>query len=242
MKSSACKRDCRRLDPIAGPAVRGRVNSAAMRYPACIAASVLPAGRGSSAVSRIGAARGDFPERRCAGHRWRPQRPGLRGLPGRGRVEGAGAGAPPYRRRCRGHRGIPSGLPQLAGQLHGQPAQPEGDRRPAPGRARPARGGKVLCELPAFARWPQLQARRRAHPGRGGEVVGARCPALAGLLRDARSHRGGAARVDAAHAAKCFRPLRAGRLAQFGIGGEAVEDAGHARPPRPARPVHQVGR
>src|SRR3546814_136935 len=60
------------------------------------------------------------------------------------------------------------------------------------------------------------------------------------VLRDARPRRRRAARADDAHAAERVRPLRARRLAGLAVGGEAVEAPGHARPPRPARPVHQV--
>ena len=38
------------------------------------------------------------------------------------------------RRRRGGDRGVPSRLPQLGGRLHGEPAQPEGDRRSGAGR------------------------------------------------------------------------------------------------------------
>ncbi len=60
-----------------------------------------------------------------------PQRPGLRLLPRRRRPQGGRVRAP--RSGGRGGRdgGIPSRLPQLGGGLHGEPAQPQGDRRPA---------------------------------------------------------------------------------------------------------------
>jgi len=46
---------------------------------------------------------------------------------------------------------FPSGLPQLDGELHGQPAQPEGRPRPQPRRARARRRPAAAVELPAAA-------------------------------------------------------------------------------------------
>src|SRR3546814_7907395 len=66
--------------------------------------------------------------------------------------------------------------------------------------------------------------------------------APAGVLRDARARGRRAARTDDAHAAQRQRSLRARRLAGLAVGGQAVEAPGHARPPRLARPVHQVRR
>ena len=65
------------------------------------------------------------------------------------------------RRRRGGDRGVPSGIPQLGRRLHRQPAQPEGDPRPAPARARPADRRAARAELPAGAGRPLSPVRRR---------------------------------------------------------------------------------
>ena len=51
-----------------------------------------------------------------------PQRPDLRVLPREGGPQGQGARAPRRGRRRRGHRGVPSRLPQFGRRLHGEPA------------------------------------------------------------------------------------------------------------------------
>ena len=72
------------------------------------------------------------------------------------------------RRRRRGHRGIPSGLPQLDRELHGEPAQSEGDPRPAPRRARAARSSSARsptscrCRTATTSRWAAGSRRRSA--------------------------------------------------------------------------------
>ena len=58
--------------------------------------------------------------------RRRPQWAGLRRLSSRGRAQGHGTRTARRRRRRRRNRGIPSGLPQFRGGLHGVVAQSEG--------------------------------------------------------------------------------------------------------------------
>ena len=84
--------------------------------------------------------------------------------PLRGRIR-----APLHPRRSRRHRGIPPRLPQLHRQLHGEPAEPQGDPRPAAGRARPEGARAAHAELPAAARRPRAHRgpRQRPHHGLG---------------------------------------------------------------------------
>ena len=65
------------------------------------------------------------------------------------------------RRRRGGHRGIPSRIPQLDGELHGQPAAPEGHSRPAAGRAWAAHRRASARELPAAVRSRRRRPRDR---------------------------------------------------------------------------------
>jgi hypothetical protein len=76
---------------------------------------------------------------RCDRHRGRPQWPDLCLLSREIRSQGRSLRAPPHRRRHGGDRGVPPRLPQFHGQLHRLPARPQGERRTAPRRARPAR-------------------------------------------------------------------------------------------------------
>ena len=102
------------------------------------------------------------------------------------------------RGRRRGDRGIPSRLPQLRGELHGEPAQPEGDPRPAARRARPARSssGPFSNFLPLRGRplpegrrrrWRPRSARSRNSRARDAERLPAyydRLERVADVLRD----------------------------------------------------------
>ena len=141
--------------------------------------------------------------------RRRPQRPHLRLLPRQIRPLGGRFRAPRHPRRRRRHRGIPPRLPQLHRQLHGEPAEPQGDPRPAAGRARPEGARAAHAELPAAARRPRAHRRPRASATRVAAVRrfsprDARTAAR--LLQDARRRRGNAAR------ASCWKhrpPIRA---------------------------------
>ena len=174
----------------------------------------------------------------------RPQRAGLRLLPRRGRARGRGARAPRRRRRRGGDRGVPSRLPQLDRQLHGQPAAAEGDRRPAARRARPARSSsgrsRTSCRWPtgatsssaagSSARRPRSRASRRATPQR--------LPAYYAML-DARGRR--AARPGAGDAAERWATARRDAARARWQAGAACAAWPSLAQARRARPVHQVG-
>ena len=117
----------------------------------------------------------------------------------------------PWRRwRRRGHRGVPSRLPQFHRQLHGQPAAPEGNPRSAPRGARVDDRRAAAGQLPAASGRRLPQGRRRAcrHAGGSGALFDARCGRVAGILRDARSRRGGFAGTAARDAAQRRRRRR----------------------------------
>ncbi len=99
---------------------------------------------------------------RCRDRRRRPQRADLRRLSRHGRAEGEGRRAAGDRRRRGGNGGILPRLPQLDRGLHRQPAQPEGDQRPAPPRTRAADRRAAGPEFPACAGRPLSPVGRRA--------------------------------------------------------------------------------
>ena len=108
--------------------------------------------------------------------RRRPQRARLRGVPRGGGASRLRARAPRHPRRRGGHRGVPSRLSQLDGELHRQPAQPEDHPRPAARRARPRHRPARAVELPAAAgrdgrRLPRGRRRPRRDAGGGREVL-----------------------------------------------------------------------
>ncbi len=126
---------------------------------------------------------------------------------GQGRAAGEGRRAPPRRRRRGGHRGVPSGLPQLGRLLHGQPAQPEGHPRPRPAPAWPDDRRAPRPELPAAPGRALSPRRRGPHQGADREVQQPRRRALRRLRGGARAHRRRAARPCAAGAAERRRGL-----------------------------------
>ena len=91
----------------------------------------------------------------------------------RGRAEGDGARAPRRGRRRGGDRGIPSRLPQLGGQLHGLPAEPQGHRATwTCRRTACASSSGRLVQLPADRRTARyLASAAGAHAGRGRQVL-----------------------------------------------------------------------
>ena len=82
-------------------------------------------------------------------------------------------------RRRRGHRGVPSRLSQLDGELHGQPAPPESDpRSPARGaraRDRPAAARRTSCRCPTAGALPQVGGGTRRDAGGGRALLASRC-------------------------------------------------------------------
>ena len=84
-------------------------------------------------------------------HRCGPQRPGLRLLSRPRGPQGAHARTARRGRRRGGDRGVPSRLPQLDRELHGEPAAAEGDPRHAARRARAAHRRAADLELRAAA-------------------------------------------------------------------------------------------
>ena len=175
-------------------------------------------------------------------HRRRPQRPRLRVAISPARARSVRARAAQRPRRRRGDRGIPSGLPQFDRELHGEPAQSQGDPRPA---ASPSTGCAIV-ERP-FVEFPAA-AGRRLSQGRaaGSTPTQARSRAIFAARRRARCPR--ITRCSIASPTCCAiccsrrRPMSAAActtlLAAWKV-GEALPRARPRRAARRARPVHQ---
>ncbi len=172
-------------------------------------------------------------------HRRRTQRARLRRVSCPRRPVGLRSRAARGPRRRRGHRGIPSGISQFDGELHGKPAQPEGDPRSRSRAAWPADRRAAAVELPPAAGQSSFGRRRRyrRYAGRIREILAPRRRCAARLLRDARSRGRCAARLARRNAAQCGR--RCSRAARRMEGRETLPRARPRGAPRRARPLHQ---
>ncbi len=94
-------------------------------------------------------------------HRRRPQRPGLRGVPGQGRALGAGARSGDAGRRRRRHARVRAGLPRLCLRAPAAPDVGAADRRTGPRDARAALRGDADADDCAVRRWQFDRAGRR---------------------------------------------------------------------------------
>jgi hypothetical protein len=123
------------------------------------------------------------------------------------------------RRRRGGHRGIPPGVPQLDGELHGEPARPAGHPRSQARGARPSHRRAAVREFPAAVvdagRLPEGRRRPRGDAEGGRALLAPRRRGAARVLRDARPRRRRAARSHAPHAAGRREPRATRRGALF---------------------------
>jgi len=92
------------------------------------------------------------------------------------------------RRGC-SDRGVPPGVPQFHGQLHGQPPESQGDPRPPPGGAwaQDSREAHVQSAAPAQWRCAASACKRRGVPSRGHTVLPAGCGTAPGIRRNGRA-------------------------------------------------------
>ena len=82
------------------------------------------------------------------------------------------------RRRRRGHRGIPSRLPQFGRRLHRQPAQSQGDPRSRSASPRTEDRRAPRAEFPSDRGRPLSAHRRRPHQGGNRQIQRAGCRAI----------------------------------------------------------------